>query len=481
MAERDVSERLDELVEAILSRREGPPPATDPELALLAAIAVDLRDLPREDFRKRLGSDLKRRTSMSSAVMTSPEKAVAEITPMLTVRDAAKAIEFYKEAFGATEVMRLTEPGGKVGHAEIRIGGALLMLADEYPDYGFRGPDALGGSAVTIHLYVEDVDEFARRAVAAGAKLASPVKDEFYGDRSGRIIDPFGHRWLISTKKEEVTVEEMQRRYDEIMRRGGETPAAEPLSEGLHTVTPYLLSERASDLAGFLERAFGGAETFRAPGAAGGTHIEVMIGDSKLMMGGMKGMEEMPTALHLYVEDADAVYRRALAEGAASLQEPTDQFYGDREAAIRDPFGNNWYIATHKATAGKRPPEGLRSVTPFLHPRGADRLIEFLEKAFDARAVARHASPDGVVRHATIRLGDSMIEMGEAHGQWQPMPGAIYLYVPDVDATYRKALAAGAVSITEPKDEPYGDRNAGVKDPFGNIWYIGTPIKDVAV
>jgi len=147
---------------------------------------------------------------------------VPRATPYLCCKDAARAIEFYKQAFGATEAMRLSEPGGRIGHAEIRIGDAPIMLSDEYPEMDVRSPQSLGGSPVLIHLYVDDVDALASRAVAAGAKLLRPVADQFYGDRSGTLTDPFGHRWMIATRKEDVSAAEMQKRYDALMKAGGE-------------------------------------------------------------------------------------------------------------------------------------------------------------------------------------------------------------------------------------------------------------------
>ncbi len=134
------------------------------------------------------------------------------VTPYLYIKDAASAIEFYKQAFAATELMRLAEPDGKIGHAEIMIGDSHIMLSDEFPDMGYRGPQSLGGSTVGIHLYVEDVDALAGQAVAAGAKLVKPLQDQFYGDRNGSLEDPFGHVWYISTHKEDVSPEEIQRR-----------------------------------------------------------------------------------------------------------------------------------------------------------------------------------------------------------------------------------------------------------------------------
>ncbi len=140
-----------------------------------------------------------------------------QIVPYLSVRGAASAIEFYKKAFGATETLRLMDPSGRIGHAEIRIGESRLMLADEFPEYGNLGPQSRGGATASLSLEVDDVDASAAQAVAAGAKLLSPVKDEFYGERCGKVEDPFGHIWQISTRTEELTQEEMQRRYDALV------------------------------------------------------------------------------------------------------------------------------------------------------------------------------------------------------------------------------------------------------------------------
>jgi PhnB protein len=157
---------------------------------------------------------------MSSSVRPVPE-GYHSVTPYLAVDGAAEAIDFYKKAFGASEVMRMAAPGGKVGHGEIEIGGSRIMVADEYPDMGFRSPKAYGGTPVTLHLYVADVDAMARQAVAAGAKELRPVKDQFYGDRSGTFEDPYGHVWHISTHKEDIPADELRRRADEAMKQQG--------------------------------------------------------------------------------------------------------------------------------------------------------------------------------------------------------------------------------------------------------------------
>lgn len=133
-------------------------------------------------------------------------------TPYLIIRGAADAIEFYKKAFGATELMRMPAPGGTIGHAEIKIGDSPIMLADEFPEMGYKSPQTLGGSPVSIMIYVEDVDTVFNQAVAAGGKVQRPLKDQFYGDRTGTLEDPFGHVWHVATHKEDVSAEEMERR-----------------------------------------------------------------------------------------------------------------------------------------------------------------------------------------------------------------------------------------------------------------------------
>ncbi len=132
-------------------------------------------------------------------------------TPYLIIQGAAKAIDFYKRAFGAEELFRM-DMGGKLGHAEIKIGNSPIMLADEHPEMGAKGPQAYGGTPVSIMLYVKDVDAQAKQAIAAGAKVLRPVQDQFYGDRSGTFADPFGHIWTLATHKEDVPPDELERR-----------------------------------------------------------------------------------------------------------------------------------------------------------------------------------------------------------------------------------------------------------------------------
>jgi len=134
------------------------------------------------------------------------------VTPYLSVIGAAQAIDFYKKAFGAKEVMRMPGPSGTIGHAEIEIGGSRIMLADEHPEMNFRGPKSFGGTTVHIHLYVPDVDKLVKQAMAVGAKTPRPVADQFYGDRVGSLEDPFGHVWHVATHKEDFSPTELKKR-----------------------------------------------------------------------------------------------------------------------------------------------------------------------------------------------------------------------------------------------------------------------------
>jgi uncharacterized glyoxalase superfamily protein PhnB len=243
-----------------------------------------------------------------------------------------------------------------------------------------------------------------------------------------------------------------------------------------HSVVPYFVVQGASDLIDFLKATFDATELVRFPRPDGTLmHAAVSIGDSIIEMGDSSPQyKSLAFGIHIYVADCDAAHKRALAAGAISLHEPMDQEYGERSSAVKDRFGNHWYIATWLEGGPVRP--GFRTITPYFHPVGADRLSEFLEQAFGATEFEEvHRSPDGKIAHATLQVGDSLVEMGEAHGQWQSMKMQLHLYVDDCDKVYARAVRAGATTVEPPADRPYGERNAWVNDPFGNHWFIATP------
>ena len=261
-------------------------------------------------------------------------------------------------------------------------------------------------------------------------------------------------------------------------KTGMGTATVSYIREGFHTLTPYLTVREAPELLEFVKQAFGAKELYRATGSAGGMHAEARIGDSIVMIGGggeWRGTP-MPTSIWLYVEDSDAVYAAALRAGAKSLSPPVDQPYGDREAGVADVAGNQWYISTHKGASYVRP--GMHNVNLYLHPNEPVKLLQFLEKGLGAEILEQHLAPDGTLVHAQVRVGSSAMGMGTARPEYPDMPTAIYMYVPDADSLYQRALAAGAESLYPPADQPYGDRVGGVRDLCGNHWYIATHIRD---
>jgi PhnB protein len=252
-------------------------------------------------------------------------------------------------------------------------------------------------------------------------------------------------------------------------------PKAAPYQRpGMTAITPYIIVRPAAQFMEFLESAFHATEQLRMPAPDGTVmHAEMAIGNGAIELS--DGNEQYPTApaaIHLYVDDADATFERALKAGATSLAPVADQPWGDRWGAAKDQFGNHWYIA--KPGSWAKGAERVPSVQPYLHLREADRIVPFLESVFGAESLGLAKSPEGAVLHGTIRIGNATLEIAEAYGEFEPMPCHLHVYVPDTDAAYARALEAGATSIEAPKDAPYGDRSAGVKDAWGNSWFIAT-------
>ena len=157
---------------------------------------------------------------MSKQISRDGELTIHDVYAYLRLHDTSAAIDFYSRAFGAKELFRLVEPSGRVGHAEIKIGPVTVMLSDEYPEYGIRGPRSIGSTTVSIHIHVSDVDRLFAQAVAAGATVVRPLENHFYGERSGSVRDPFGHEWLLGGHLEDLSPEEMQRRYTALFSEG---------------------------------------------------------------------------------------------------------------------------------------------------------------------------------------------------------------------------------------------------------------------
>lgn len=262
----------------------------------------------------------------------------------------------------------------------------------------------------------------------------------------------------------------------ELQRRLSVTASTmEEVRAGFRTIAPFIIHENAPELVEFLKSVFGAEELKRNTGeSAYGFYSEVRIEDTVIMIGGGEAARHgnLPSALHVYVEDCDAAYRRALDAGATTLMgaqgEPADRPYGERSAFVQDRFGNYWYIATHLPS---RPAaEGLGAVLPYLHPHGARGYIDFLKRAFGAEEIAVYEQ-SGRVMHAAVRLGNAVLEMGEPDDRSGIPSNGLFLFVEDVDAAYARALEAGATAVRPPQDIPYELRSAIVRDPAGYLWW----------
>jgi PhnB protein len=253
------------------------------------------------------------------------------------------------------------------------------------------------------------------------------------------------------------------------------TPTVAGVRAGFRSITPFIIHANAPELVDFLKATFGAEELKRnTADEAYGFYSEVRIGDSIIMIGGGTAARwgNLPSALHVYVDDCDAAYRRALDAGAVTLMgamgEPADRPYGERSAFVEDAFGNYWYMATRLAPDPAA--ERLGTVLPYVHPEGARKYIDFLQRAFGAEELAV-TEYDGRVMHAAVRVGDAVLEMGEPADRTGMPTNGFFLFVDDVDAAYARAIAAGATSVRAPDDLPYGLRSAVVKDSSGYFWW----------
>lgn len=271
---------------------------------------------------------------------------------------------------------------------------------------------------------------------------------------------------------------------------------------GHRTITPHLWVRNANRALTFMQKGFDAKTVHQLTRPDGAIlYLEVKIGGSMLLV--RRAADDalsMPAMLYLDAADTDAAYQRGIAAGATSILEPTALYDGYRHAGLRDGEGNLWWIATRleqldKATAAYfhspalfkeaamplssvRP--GFHTITPYLVVSDVARLARFLQATFAAEEARRIAKPDGTPTYLEMKIGDSMLMIAEAAADWPPMPATVYLYVEDTDAAFQRAIAAGATGLMPPTDMYYGDRNAGVRDSSGNLWWIATHFEDVS-
>lgn len=257
------------------------------------------------------------------------------------------------------------------------------------------------------------------------------------------------------------------------------TKAKSAIPDGFRSLTQYLILDGATQFLEFIQNAFGATEKFIIRDSDGKVrHAEACLGHSMIEFADAGPQwKAMPSGLHYYVPDADAVYAKALKAGATSLRAPTDQPYGDREGDVRDPSGNFWFIATH--TAGKTyKPDTLQDLNTFFSVKDSVRFLEFLEKAFRAEVVDKHLA-NGTVGHAKVRIGDTIVELSEGRAPWGPRAAGHHYYVENCDEVFARALAQGCKELQPMADQFYGDRSGSLLDAWGNHWYIASHQEDL--
>lgn len=321
--------KLNEAIDLMLAHSEQGEFMPDADLLPFIEIASTLARAPRKAFRQRLKLDLLRTAAQAPAGLQQQVRR-SSVAPVLQVRGAGDFIDFLKRAFFAGEEFVHRAPDGTVAHAEMRIGDMMLELGEAHGQFEPRP----GG----FHLLVPNSDAIYERALQSGAVSLYEPRDMPYGDHEGGVVDPFGNHWYIGTRKEQPVAGEIA------------VSSRAAARAGFHTVTPYLIVRYPAELLDFVKEAFGAQETLRTMGSAGGMHAEARIGDSMIMIGGAPEMTrpEMTAVIYLYVTDVDAMYERAIRAGAVSQTPPQDQPYGDRMAHVVDPYGNTWFIATHR-------------------------------------------------------------------------------------------------------------------------------------
>ena len=321
MADRDLVDRLDETVDAIIARADATAALGDPELAPLARIAADLRHYPNPDFTARLRAQFEGRTNMTAvSTTTAVREGFTTVTPYIRVREAG-LVDFLGRVFDAQETFSGRGGGGGM-HREVRIGDSMLMIGE-----GGGAGGVMPIRPVAFHVFVKDADAAFQRAIAAGATPLGEPADRHYGERAGFVRDPFGNHWYIAAPL-----------------------GPQSLAAVLRTVTPVLHLKGAAEYVDFLTRALGAVEEMRAADPSGALRYgRVRVGDAAIEVG---EAEPMPGSFMLYVADPDAMLQRALAAGARSIVPMADQPYG-RSGGVEDAVGNQWFFTRPATTAGR--------------------------------------------------------------------------------------------------------------------------------
>jgi uncharacterized glyoxalase superfamily protein PhnB len=351
-------------------------------LSLLVIAPLACGGAPKADTAQPEPAAAPAPAPVAAAVKPIPD-GFFTLTPQLTVKAVDEAVGFYVKSFGATRVLSMPGPDGKTMHAEIKIGDSLIFIDAEMD--GSKSPLTLGGTPASLMIYTADANALYAAAIAAGARTEMPLADQFWGDRYGSLIDPFGHRWAVAQHLEDLTPEQTQQRAallygapaatgktgkkpakmakakpgaEPAWKKIAGTPATQTTPPGFHTVTLALIVPKAAEAIEFYKRAFGATEIERMPAPDGKLmHATLQFGDSKLMLSdefpemGSKSAATLggsPVAVHYYTSDTDAAFKQLTAAGAKTLMPVADMFWGDRYGAVVDPSGLMWGVATHK-------------------------------------------------------------------------------------------------------------------------------------
>jgi PhnB protein len=462
MLKRSLVQQLDDAVEQMLASASRVAPAAingaSGGLPRLVETAAMLRDLPAADFKARLKRDLEGKTSLSTAAKPAAAPTLGKynregfktLSAYLRVAGGARLVDFFEKAFDAHVTSRDFTNDGRLMHADMMVQDSRLEVSDATPD----APPL----PMMFILTVDDADAVYDKAIAAGAESLAAPNDSHYGDHEAGVKDPSGNEWWITTRR---------------------TSAHSPADQ--QAIVPGFHAHNAAQLIDFLKEAFGAEDSIRFDEPDGTVrHARLKFGDAYLTIGEAHGAyQPKPGSYRLFVRNVDYVYAQAVHAGAKSLGAPENRPYGERSATVLDPAGNRWFIATHLDMLQSKPqtpaasyiPKGFRAITPYLMVHHSEEFVEFVKKAFDAKVLLRVNTPQGKMMHSQIQVGDSILEASEFAPAFAPdSPITLLFNVKDADAAYERAMEAGASSIFEPRTEPYGDRDAAVRDVSGNFW-----------